>query len=173
MNGVVDGFNSYAKLGLALNLNPLANGGCERSTDTRIQEPSLLSPAKDTADDEPCIPSGFGRIIRDDTGNIIGFEASKTEERRYLEVAEVEGVQLDAAVVDQAVHQRWAATLSSNGAARIDPKGKRVLRGEFTQYCVNLDFSPANPILASAFFEKLHAAAFTLLLASCSQTILS
>jgi len=114
---------NYAKLGLALNLNPLANGGFERSSNTTIQEPSLVSPAMDTAEDEPCIPSGFGRILRDDTGNIIGFEASKTEEHPSLEVAE--GLH---AVVDLAMHQRWAATLSSSGAAQIDAKGKRVLR---------------------------------------------
>ena len=92
-----------------------------------------------TADDEPCIPSGFGRILRDDTGNIISFEASKTEERPSLEVSEMEGLQLDADV-DQAVHQRWAATLSSSDSARIDAKGKRVLKGEFIQCCVNQDF---------------------------------
>lgn len=130
VTGVVNGFNSYAKLGLALNLNPLANGGFERSTNTRIQKPSLLSPAMNTANDEPCIPSGFGRILRDDIGNIIGFEASKTEERPSSEVAEVEGLQLDTDA-DHAVHQRWAATPSSSDTARIDPKGKRVLRGEF------------------------------------------
>jgi len=119
-------FFCYAKLGLALNLNPLANGGSERSTRTRIQEPSLLSPATNMAVDETCIPSGFGRILRDATGNIIGFETSKTEEPS-LEVADVEGLQFDADV-DQAVHQRWASTLSSSDAAQIDPKGKRVLR---------------------------------------------
>jgi len=117
---------NYAKLGLALNLNPSASGGSEKSTNTRIQEPSLLSLAMNTADDDSCIPSGFGRILRDDTGNIIGFEASKTEEPSS-EVAEVKGLQLDADV-DQAVYQRWAATLSSSDAAQIDPKGKRVLR---------------------------------------------
>jgi nucleolar protein 16 len=79
-----------------------------------------------TADDELCIPSGFGRILRDATGNIIGFEASKTEEPSS-EVAEVEGLHAD---VDHAVHQRWVATLSSSDATQIDPKGKRVLRGE-------------------------------------------
>ena len=129
VTGVVNGFNSYAKLGLALNLNPLANGGSERSTDIGIQEPSLLPPATNMADNESCIPSGFGRILRDATGNIIGFEASKTEEPS-LEVVEVEGLQLDADV-DQAVYQRWAGTLSLSDAAQIDPKGKRVLRGEF------------------------------------------
>lgn len=126
------------RLGLALNLNPLANGGFERSTDTAIQEPSPVSPAVDTADDEPCIPSGFGRILHDDTGNIIGFECSKTEERPSSEVAEMASFQLDADA-DQAMHRRWAATFSSNGAAGIDPKGKRVLRGELIECCV--DFS--------------------------------
>lgn len=123
---IVNGFNSYAKLGLALNLNPLASGGSERSTN--IQEPSLPSPAPNTSDNESCIPSGFGRILRDATGNVIGVEASKTEEPSS-EVAEMDGLQLDADV-DQFLHQRWAPTLSSSDAARIDPKGKRVLRGE-------------------------------------------
>lgn len=148
---VVNGFNSYAKLGLALNLNPLASGGFERSTNTIIQEPSLLAPAINTADDEPCIPSDFGRILRDDTGNIIGFEASKTEERLSLDVSEMEGLQLDADV-DQVVHQRWAATLSSSDSARIDPKSKHVLSGEFIQCCVNPGFSLSYPILANYLF---------------------
>lgn len=131
VTGIVNGFNSYAKLGLALNLNPLANGGFERSTNTRIQEPSLLSPAMNTVDDEPCIPSGFGRILRDDTGNIIGFEASKSDERLSLEAAEEESLHLNVDV-DQTVHQRWVATPSSSGAAQIDPKGKHVLRSELS-----------------------------------------
>jgi nucleolar protein 16 len=116
-----------------------------------VQEPSLLSPATNMADDVSCIPSGFGRILRDATGNIIGFEASKTEESS-LEVVEVEGLQLDVKV-DQAVHQRWAGTLSSSDMAQIDPKGKRVLRGELIYQCsVNLDFSSSNPILANYLF---------------------
>ena len=123
VTGIVNGFNSYAKLGLALNLNPLANGGSERSTNTRVQEPSPPSPAMNTADNEPCIPSGFGRILRDATGNIIGFEASKIEEPSS-EVAEVH------TDVDQTVHQKCAAFLSSSDAAQIDPKSKRVIRGE-------------------------------------------
>jgi nucleolar protein 16 len=126
------------RLGLALNLNPLANGGFERSTDTGIQEPSPMSPAVDTADDDPCIPSGFGRILHDDTGNIIGFECSKPEERPSSEVGDMAGLQLEADA-DQAMHRRWAATLSLNGAAGIDPKGKCVLRGESIECCV--DFS--------------------------------
>ena len=132
---VINGFNSYAKLGLALNLNPSANGGFERSADTKIQEPSLLSPAMNTVDDEPCIPSGFGKILRDDTGNIIGFEASNTEERTGLEVTKVEGLHFDADV-----HQRWAATLPSSSEAQIDPKGKRILRGEFYSMLGQPDF---------------------------------
>ena len=127
VTGVVNGFNSYAKLGLALNLNPLASGGSERST--TIQEPLPVSPAmiQNTAD-ESCIPSGFGRILRDASGNIIGFEASKTEERPSSDVAQVESLQLEAD--DKGLHQRWAATLSFSDAAPIDPKGKCVLRGE-------------------------------------------
>jgi len=117
---------NYAKLSLTLNLNPLAHGGFEKLMDTSIQWPSPLSPAMDTADHEPCIPSGFGRILRDDTGNIIGFEASKTEEEPGSEVVEVEGLKLDAD--DQAVHQRWTANFSSSCAARVDSQGRRVLR---------------------------------------------
>ncbi|KAF8797881.1 hypothetical protein BYT27DRAFT_7203569 [Phlegmacium glaucopus] len=113
---------NYAKLGLTLNLNPLAHGGFERLTDASIQEPSPLFPAIDTADHEPCIPSGFGRILRDDTGNTIGFEASET--RPGPEVAEVEGLQPD----NDADYQRWAANLSSSIALRIDPQGQHVLK---------------------------------------------
>lgn len=115
---VANGFNSYAKLGLTMNLNPLAHGGFERLTHTSVQESSPLSSVIDSADHEPCIPSGFGRILRDDAGNIIGFEASKNEEERTgSEVAEVECLW-----PNQAVHQRWAAT-------PIDPQGKGVLKG--------------------------------------------
>lgn len=160
VTGVVNDFNSYAKLGLALNLNPLANGGSERLPNTGIQEPSLPSPAVDTADDEPCIPSGFGRILRDDTGNIVGFEASKADERANLEVAEVEGLQLDD--VDQVVHQRWAASLSSSGVARIDPKGKHVLRGEFVQCCVDLDFSVSRLPFLKSYMQQCLPARFLL-----------
>jgi len=78
----------------------------------------------DTADEEPCIPHGFGRILRDDTGLITGFESSKTEER---EVAEVEGLQLEVDA-DQTVHQKWVGSLSSSSA-----KGKDVLRGELIE----------------------------------------
>jgi len=105
---------NYAKLGLALTLNPLANGGCERSTDTTKQEPS---PAMDIVDDEPCIPNGFGRILRDETGDIIGIETGKAEE---CSTSEVKDVQLETDA-DQAMHRRWA---SSSG----DPQGKHVLR---------------------------------------------
>jgi nucleolar protein 16 len=118
---------NYVKLGLTLNLNPLAHGGFERPTDASIQEPSPASPAIDMVDDdEPYIPTGFGRILRDDTGNIIGFEASKAEECTDSEVVEVEGLQLD--VDDRAVHQRWAANFSSSHETRMDPQGKCVLR---------------------------------------------
>jgi len=136
--GVVNGFNSYAKLGLTLNLNPLAHGGFERSTDTSIQELSPLSPTIDTVDHEPRIPSGFGRILRDDAGNIIGFEANETEEERPgLEVAEVEGLQPDTDV-NQAVHQRWVTNLSSSCATRIDLQGKGVLEGELINVALAL-----------------------------------
>lgn len=114
-------FSSYAKLGLALNLNPLANGGFERSTDTTKQEPSL---AMDIVDDEPCIPNGFGRILRDETGDIIGFETGKAEECSSSEVKDVQ-LETDA---DQAMHRRWA---SSSG----DAQGKHVLRGELIECC--------------------------------------
>ena len=141
---VVDDFNSYAKLGLTLNLNPLAHGGFERPTDTSIQEPSPVSPAIDMVDDEPCIPTGFGKILRDDTGNIIGFEASEIEECTNSEVVEVEGLQLDAD--DRAVHQRWVANFPSS--RRMDPQGKCVLRGGLIIYVVNLDFSSWHFVLA-------------------------
>ena len=126
---VVNDLNSYAKLGLTLSLNPLAPGGFERSTDINMQEPSPLLPDVDTADHEPYIPSGFGRILRDDVGNIIGFEASESEEERPGEVAEVEGLLSNADVN----HERWV----TNRSSRIDAQGKRVLEGELIKCCVS------------------------------------
>ena len=92
---------------------------------TSIQEPSPTSPAMDSGEDKSCIPSGFGRILRDDTGNIIGFEASKIEECPDLEAAEVE---VESLQLDTAVDEKWASN-------RIDSKGKGVLRGELIE-CV-------------------------------------
>ena len=94
-----------------------------------MQEPSPLLPDVDTVDHEPYIPSGFGRILRDDAGNIIGFEAS---EERPGEAVEVEG----NADVNQTVHERWVANPSSC-VTRIDAQGKRVLEGELIKCCVS------------------------------------
>lgn len=94
------------------------------------------------SDDEPYIPTGFGKILRDDTGNFIGFEYSKSEERPSSEVVEMEGLQLEADA-----HQRWAPSLSST-------EGKYVLRGELIECYVNPDFSHCYLTLANYFFLK-------------------
>ncbi|KAF9453285.1 hypothetical protein P691DRAFT_720158 [Macrolepiota fuliginosa MF-IS2] len=72
---------NYAALGLLHSLNPLASGGTEvrqklsseldiQQTEAKINELSTTKPTE--------IPQGFGRIIRDEAGNVLKIEMNET-----------------------------------------------------------------------------------------------
>ncbi|KAF8163153.1 ribosome biogenesis protein Nop16 [Crassisporium funariophilum] len=123
---------NYASLGLSLNLNPSAHGGVELISSASNEAADVQdSPSSSSINiDGPPIPSGFGRIIRDEAGNISGFQLNQAEEQRKdPEPADMEVLEPET---DANVRQRWVVDLSISSASNIDANGERVLK-ELTQ----------------------------------------
>ncbi|PPQ64020.1 hypothetical protein CVT24_009394 [Panaeolus cyanescens] len=70
---------NYANLGLVLSLDPITPGGTEKHLEPSSQE-TISSTSSSTTNQNEVAPAKFGRIVRDDTGNVIGFELDDNEE---------------------------------------------------------------------------------------------
>ncbi|KZT11412.1 uncharacterized protein LAESUDRAFT_720638 [Laetiporus sulphureus 93-53] len=70
---------NYEALGLVASLNPTASGGVEKQlaplTTSRPDESTTPSSGNKTSS----IPKGYGRVIRDEDGNIVGVELPEEE----------------------------------------------------------------------------------------------
>lgn len=71
--------DSYIALGLQHTLNPISSGG------TEVGCVKIGSEEKCSSD----IPKGFGRIIRDENGAVVGVELGEEEEE--IESGDIEG----------------------------------------------------------------------------------
>jgi len=79
---------SYASVGLAHNMNPSASGGAEHTEHSIIVDetvpPAAPIPSSSTnipeASKKSFIPKGHGRIIRDESGNVVGVELAEEDE---------------------------------------------------------------------------------------------
>jgi len=76
------------------------------------------------------VPSGFGRIIRDDAGNILGVDLND-------DVDEAEGMQMETedledldSRIDSNVLQKWASGFSIS-TAKAAAKDETVIKGKF------------------------------------------
>ena len=78
-------FRSYEALGLVASLTPTASGGMEKrhhikepltSTSTLEPSPSEKGVAGQT---QTAVPKGYGRIIRDENGNVVDIEMADDE----------------------------------------------------------------------------------------------
>ena len=125
---------SYAALGLAYSLNPIASGGTENSTRAATQQSTPESVEQPTAStsktsEKSAIPKGHGRITRDEAGNIIRVELApedKEDQAAHQEPMDLDMEQLEPKL-DQGVAQQWVHGLGHNVGSV--GKGKTVVKG--------------------------------------------
>lgn len=101
-------FRSYLALGLQHDLNPISSGGSELNSSRTIDPINTRHPHSTASTDNaqssvsegptvaPALPQGFGRIIRDSSGNVVRVELPSDEEAGY---ASKQKVVIDAPVV--------------------------------------------------------------------------
>jgi nucleolar protein 16 len=119
---------SYAALGLLHTLDPLASGGSEpqeKHGEIEIRSDSDSGDVVQVAADPPssAIPSGFGRIVRDEAGNVVRIELGE-EDRVGEKEKDMEEL---APEVERSVQQRWVTEL---GGTSGSIKGGIVVGGE-------------------------------------------
>jgi len=119
---------NYAKLGLVVTLDPSAHGGVEKplgvasSDKLSRQEASSSSTSPPTSAD---LPSGFGRIIRDQAGNVVGYELNEPQ----IEEENGDPSDLDAeSQMDQDLRQKWTVNFSSSAASHVGPVNDNLVK---------------------------------------------
>ncbi|KAF9483840.1 hypothetical protein BDN70DRAFT_873222 [Pholiota conissans] len=115
---------NYANLGLVVTLDPSAHGGVEKqlgvgssTQSSQRQQPdasSSSSAQKPTAN----VSTGFGRIIRDAEGKVIGVEMDEEEETQPISMDLEED--LDSRV-DPSVREKWSKDFSRSTAPSMGP----------------------------------------------------
>lgn len=111
---------NYTALGLLNSLNPMASGGAEDHQETPVrysaessrQIGSTVLPVSD----QPDIRPGFGRIVRDETGNVIGIEVNEEGHVVADEKDARLGVERLEPVVDPNVLSKWSMSVGTNAA---------------------------------------------------------
>ncbi|KAF9052696.1 ribosome biogenesis protein Nop16 [Panaeolus papilionaceus] len=106
---------NYANLGLVLSLDPITPGGTEMRLEPQHQEPiASTSTSISTANQNEIGPPKFGRILRDDSGNVIGFELDDNEPPNGGESNKMENLNDDSEA-----HKCWI-DLSTNQPSRVN-----------------------------------------------------
>ncbi|KAI6118752.1 ribosome biogenesis protein Nop16 [Pisolithus croceorrhizus] len=105
---------NYLALGLQHSLNPVSSGGsevdlrCGRPDRVKTEVPSSHEGEKDSggrSSVKKVVPSGFGRIVRDETGVVIGVELGEEEEEERGPGPDMEALEPSVADADRQV---WA-----------------------------------------------------------------
>ncbi|KAG6869096.1 hypothetical protein C0993_003416 [Termitomyces sp. T159_Od127] len=113
---------NYAALGLIHDLNPTAAGGSEPIRDrSQIEESQMASTQPENP---PPTRKGFGKIIRDDAGNVIRIELP--EDDSETEQPQDEG--LPEPEVDGAVLRPWVTDLGCGEKIRLSSGNKNVVQ---------------------------------------------
>ncbi|KAF8969908.1 ribosome biogenesis protein Nop16 [Flammula alnicola] len=116
---------NYANLGLVVTLDPSAHGGVEKPlramSAIQVSHEQEAAPSSSTPNNaSPSVPSGFGRILRDAAGNILGFEMN--EEQTPEEQPETADMEEDLeSRMDQDVREKWATDFSRSTASQLGP----------------------------------------------------
>ncbi|KAL0580208.1 Nucleolar protein 16, partial [Marasmius crinis-equi] len=161
----------YAALGLIHDLNPSAAGGAEiidvdaaqadQGTSTTASLPAGMSspPITENQSVGPCdstettsapppqgnaIPKGHGRIIRDQTGNILRIELPEEEQSstQPAEDVEMDMEQLESGL-EGSVKETWIKGMGmQTGRAKAVALREDVVDGEYLQYFIYSSFHP-------------------------------
>ncbi|KAH6918736.1 ribosome biogenesis protein Nop16 [Coprinopsis sp. MPI-PUGE-AT-0042] len=105
---------NYSRLGLVHDLNPVASGGGEKRLEPRYgKEDAEIAhgdvPAAEefpTGEGSKSLPKGFGRIVRDEAGNVIGVELPEEEDREAIETDDETMESLEPEISED-VLSRW------------------------------------------------------------------
>ncbi|EDR10983.1 uncharacterized protein LACBIDRAFT_192580 [Laccaria bicolor S238N-H82] len=125
---------NYTALGLIHSTNPSASGGNEQPSTHRIIEIPAEIPSASTTVDRT-IPVGFGKIIRDEAGNVLHVELNDTEEESAATVAnstEMKNIQ-----IDNDITTRWVTDLGGHPKdIAVSEKGGQLLETLESLSCI-------------------------------------
>ncbi|SJL04527.1 uncharacterized protein ARMOST_07894 [Armillaria ostoyae] len=134
----------YAALGLVHDLNPSASGGAEPLEET-IDDlpPAQVAPDSEVAPGSGSmkLPQGYGRIIRDDAGNVLRVELPEQDQEGDNTNSPGRDIDMETLEpdVDQKVLQKWVADLGGSETRR--PTGKD---GDIVKELERLSAVPTN-----------------------------
>ena len=121
---------------MAVTLDPSAHGGVEKALGVASSEKLPRQTTPSTSTSLPArtdLPSGFGRIIRDQAGNILGYELNEPQ------IEEAEGGSNDLSentAVDADLLHKWTGDFSSSAATQGRPVNENLIKSE----CQSLSF---------------------------------
>lgn len=113
--------DSYARLGLAASLDPEANGGVEH----------VLASHTSTDSQKEDMPFSFGRIIRDDTGSVVGVELNDDKPDVQVDLEDVDDVD---SRIDPDVRRKWVNDFTKC-VTSVTPKNVSFVKGERLSLC--------------------------------------
>ena len=102
---------SYAAVGLVHTLNPIASGGHETTLDTQDHEMQPLSSAAAS------IPQGYGKIIRDSSGNVLRIEL---DDDQGCDPDQNDQLELRDPQPDKGVISKWVTDLGGSKSSAPD-----------------------------------------------------
>jgi nucleolar protein 16 len=95
---------SYAALGLVSSLNPSASGGSERELCPPQQRRATITEPTPQDAQPTKIPRGYGKIIRDQDGNVIDIELAEEDEGETMEEGRSQDIgELDRTPIDESL----------------------------------------------------------------------
>jgi len=116
---------NYARLGLVATLDPSAHGGVEKPLGQSTESSQKVSASGAMVNSTNDVPSGFGRICRDDAGNILSVDLHEGEDQDVsMSTEELEDVDSQ---IDPNVLRKWTKNFASS-TSKVAAKDESVVK---------------------------------------------